>query len=131
MNKVTVDECAETASSITKTDDCNHVDEIVENLQNASVDDEVEEEEEEEEVEEVEEECQLNRHELERSYSSRPIRCAEFNSRSTSDFNDMSHLFHIDFMRSIQSIPVQEKRFKKSIKFQFHQNQINFIFFFF
>lgn len=34
----------------------------------------------------------------------------ESDVQSPSEFNEVNHLFHIDFMRLIQSIPVQQKR---------------------
>lgn len=42
--------------------------------------------------------------------------CDRLQCRSPSEYNDVNHLFHIDFMRSIQSIPVRQKRFSISFK---------------
>lgn len=53
--------------------------------------------------------------------------CDRLQCRSPTEYNDVNHLFHIDFMRSIQSIPVRQKRFFVSFKtpmFLFFTNQI-------
>lgn len=36
--------------------------------------------------------------------------CDEVNSSIPTDFNDIDHIFHIDFMRSMQTLLSQQKR---------------------
>lgn len=50
------------------------------------------------------------------SHYNKQSHCDRLQSRSPSEYNDVNHLFHIDFMRSIQSIPVRQKRFFVSYK---------------
>lgn len=73
------------SSKIEQNDSCN-VDGIAEKLQNSFIDDGADQSH-------------------YKSHSDR-LQC-----RSPSEYNDVNHLFHIDFMRSIQSIPVRQKRF--------------------
>lgn len=83
-------------SSKMEPNDRYNVDGIAEKLQNSFIDDGAEHDQ---------------------SDYNKQLHCDRFQSRSPSEYNDVNHLFHIDFMRSIQSIPVQQKRF--SFRFLF------------
>lgn len=59
--------------------------------------------------------------------------CDRSQCRSPIEYNDVNHLFHIDFMRSIQSIPVRQKRFFVAFKiaicffFKCYFHQFNYL----